>query len=157
MKSRDIIALLNEGKKPVVRLTLNLWDDSWGEKGMIARIVEYRENPNDGDPMVELEFDYNEHKAHNITLQSHGYYMRDAEFPRKTGTAFESGNMKEDNIHEGVHFMMDGGGSEVPVELADSPILAEYVKSGSKLSYVEWLEKFIEDNVPECMKPWSEL
>jgi hypothetical protein len=122
VKTKDIVALLKEGKQPLVKLTGSLWDDSWGDKGMIARIVGFRENHDDGEPMVEIEFDYNDHKAHNLALQSHGYYIwEDGRDTGKTGTAFEAGMMKEDNIHEGVHFMLECDGAEVPVELADSP------------------------------------
>ena len=42
-------------------------------------------------------------------------------------------------------------------ELAEeNKILAEYMKSGSALSYVEWLEEQLEELVPDCMKPWSD-
>lgn len=157
MKAKDIVALLKEGKQPLVKLTGSLWDDSWGEAGMLARIVSFKENHLDSvEPMVELDFNFDENKAHNLALQSHGYYLRGDEFPKKTGTAFESGLMNEDYIHEEVHFMLDGDGSDVPVKLADSPILAEYAKSGSKLSYVEWLEAKLEELVPDCMKDWKE-
>lgn len=154
MKAKDIVALLKAGKKPMVRVTGSLWDDGWGEAGMLARIVSFKENHQDADgAMVELKFDYNENKAHNLALQSHEYYLRAG----GKGTAFESGLMKEDDVNEEVYFMLDGDGSDVPVELADSPILAEYLKSGSALTYVAWLEKFVDDNVPECMKSWSKL
>jgi hypothetical protein len=138
MKTKEIVALLKDGKKPVVKILGALWDDAWGEKGMLARIVSFKENHADGDPMVELEFDYNENKAHNLSLQSHEYFLRNGE---GKGTAIEAGVMKEDNI---------------PVELADSPILALYTKSGSNLSYVQWLESKMEELVPECMKDWKE-
>lgn len=134
VKARDFVAMLKEGKKPLVKLTDMLWDESWGAKGMIARITKFIEHPHDGNDMIELDFDYNENKEHNLTLQSHGYYLRSGE---GTGTAFEAGMMNINNIHEGIYFELS---QDVPVVLADSPILAEYVKSGSKLAYVEWLE-----------------
>jgi len=152
LKTKDIVALLKDGKKPLVRLTANLWDDSWGAKGMIARIVGFKGHQDD---TVELMFDYNEHRENNLALQSHDYWLNGG---ADKGTAFEAGMMKEDDVTEEVYFSMyDQDEMEVPVVLADSPVLEEYVKSGSKLSYVEWLEKFVEDNVPEAMKPWSKL
>ena len=134
MKTKDIVALLKEGKRPMVRLMKNLWEDGWGEAGMLARVVGFREHPGDSEEMVELMFDYNENKAHNLALQGRNYYLKDGGL----GTAFESGMMKEDEgISEDVFFELP---QDVPVELADSPVLEEYVKSGSKVPYVEWLE-----------------
>lgn len=148
MKVNDVLAILKEGKKPMVKLTGCLWDDSWGQPGMLARITSWKP---DCDDLTEFTFDYNEQKAHNMALQPLGWYL-DAE--GHTGTAFQAGKMDEKDIKEEVVF---GENDDVPVELADSPILAEYLKSGSTLSYVAWLEKFIEDNVPNCMKPWEPL
>jgi hypothetical protein len=156
VKAKDIMGLLKDGKKPLVKVTGALWDDAWSEAGMLARIVAFKEDTHD-EEMVEFTFNYNEHKAHNLALQGHTYYLNSVNEPRKLGTAIEAGLMKEEDLHEEVHFMLEGNGSDVPVELADSPILAEYAKSGSKLSYVGWLEDFIETNVPNCMKPWAPL
>lgn len=137
MDTKTIVELLQQGKKPIVKLTNNLWDDSWGEKGMIARIVSFKENHCDAnEPMVSLMFDYNEHKDHNLALQSHTYFLNGG----GQGTAFEAGRMKEDNIHESVYFMMEGNGSDVPVDMITSPLLDEFAKSKTSMTYVEWLE-----------------
>ena len=148
MKTKEVVALLKEGKRPMVRLTECLWEDSWGQQGMLARITSWKPDPDD---LTELTFDYNEKKAHNMAIQPLGWYL---DTDGHTGTAFEAGKMDEKDIKETVVF---GETDDVPVEMADSPILAEYLKSGSTLPYVAWLEKFIEDNVPDCMKPWEHL
>lgn len=158
MKTKDIVALLKDGKKPMVKITGDLWDDSWGCAGMLARIVSFTDASAGDDEMVEMEFDYNENKAHNLAVQPRGYYIYEGGCDTgKTGTIFEAGDMEESNIHESVIFEVEGVNADVPVELADSPILNEYLKSGSKLPYVEWLEIFINCNVPECMKPWVKI
>jgi hypothetical protein len=152
MKTAEIVKLLKDGKKPMVKLTNILWDDSFGQKGMIARITSFTEHQDD---TTELMFEYNEQKAHNLSLQEHNWYVyKDGQDTGKLGTIFEAGSMKEDNIFEEIYF---NDGDDVPVELADgSPILAEFLKSGSTLSYVEWLEKQLDELVPECMKSWGE-
>ena len=154
MKTADIVALLKDGKKPMVKLTACLWDDSWGQKGMVARITGFVEHQGE---TVELAFDYNEHKEHNLSLQEHNWYLpgdNAGSGQRQIGTKFEAGGMDANNVFEEVHFDDPG---DVPVELADgSPILAEYLRSGSTLSYVEWLEMQLEELVPDAMKPWSD-
>ena len=150
MKVKDIVALLKEGKKPIVKLTDYIWDDAFGCKGMIARVLSFREDPN-ADDTIWFDVDYNENRAHNIALDSPTWYCKG----EKLGSAIESGQFEDpNNLHEEVCFMSE---DNVPVELADSPILAEYIKSGAKIPYVEWLEIFINANVPECMKPWGKL
>ena len=150
MKVKDILTLMKDGKKPMVRLTSSLWDDSWGGAGMLARITSWNDSHDSG--LVDITFDYNEQREHNLGLQSHSWFIGS---DGKTGTAFEAGHMDEKDIKEDVTFDLE---DDVPVVLtADNPILAEYLKSGSTLTYVAWLEKFIEDNVPNCMKPWEPL
>ncbi len=156
MKLNDILALLKEGKQPMVRLTDVLWDDSFGQKGMIARVVSAEPH---NDDTCKLFFSFKEHKEHNLALQCHNWYIyKDGKDTGRLGTIFEAGDsMDPVEMVEDIYFDDNG---EVPVELADdgsNSILAEYLKSGSTLTYVAWLEKFIEDNVPNCMKPWEPL
>ena len=153
MKTKDIVALLKDGKKPMVRLTGHLWDDSWNEAGMLARITAFTEQGH--DDLIELTFDYNEKKEHNLSLQPKGYYIyKDGVDTGKTGTAFDAGQMDEKDIKEEVVF---GEKDDVPIELAEgNKIIAEYMRSGSKVSYVEWLEAKLEELVPDSMKEWKE-
>jgi len=95
-------------------------------------------------------------KDHNLALQSHNWYIyKDGKDTGKLGTVFEAGNdMDPVELVEDIYF--DDAG-DVPVVLADgNKILAEYLKSGSTLSYVEWLEKQLDELVPNAMKPWSD-
>lgn len=133
MNIKDIVAMLREGKKPLVKVTGLLFDDAWGEIGMLARIVSSSSRT---DGTIELWFDYNENKVHNLALQSNQYYLNGGGM----GTAFQANMMNEKDIHEKIYFMAQGKGSDVPVELADSPLLSEYCKSGAKVSYMQWLE-----------------
>lgn len=113
MKKEILKALLDSGKKPLVRLTDVLWDESWGQKGMLAEVVSYKY---DGmvDDSLSFVFDYNKHREHNLALQPTGYYLSSKD--DKTGTAFEAGVMKDiTNIVEDVVF---SGNEEVAVEVA---------------------------------------
>lgn len=139
MKAGVLKGLLLEGKKPVVRLTNVLWDEAFGQKGMIARVVGFQQ---DLDRMINLFFDYNENREHNLALDQPIWYLFDSDacrLGRKTGTAIEAHRFKNPNdIVENVYFEE---GDEVPVELiGEGSLLAEYLASGSKGSYVEWLE-----------------
>ena len=137
MKSQLIVDLLKQGKKPLVCLTAPLWEDAWGQQGMIARITSFTEKPEEGENLVELEFDYNESKEHNLALQPTGWFLHGG----GTGTAFESGHMKMDNIRETTYFQTDGDDSEVPVEFADSPLISQWLAEDPDTTCVEWLEK----------------
>jgi len=147
MKAKVLIDLLEQGKKPVVKLTDNLWDDSFGGPGMIARVVSVS---NASDGMVELEFDYNENREHNVALDKLDWHLAKG----GTGTAIEAGIIADpSNIHEGVYFELE---QEVPAEFVDGETpLAEYLESGSDVPYVEWLEAKLEELVPNAMKTWK--
>ena len=134
MKIETIIKMLKSGKKPLVKLTDELWDESWGQKEMLAEITEYRyENEEEG----HFTFDYNKHKNHNLALQPRGYYL-DTDTGR-TGTAFEAGIMDEKDIKEEICLMLN---NDIPCVIPDTNSLMQtYIHSKSPLSYVEWLEK----------------
>lgn len=137
MKASVLVKLLEQGKKPFVRLTGNLWDDSFGDEGMIARVASMAEKP---DGLIEMDFDFNEHREHNLALDKPTWWIGSS---GRQGTALEAEHFKDGNIHERVYFEMD---QEVAAEfLDDGSPLSEYVASGSKKSYVEWLEAKLEE------------
>jgi len=145
MKSTDVINLLNKGVQPYVFLKKRLWEDSWGMPGMIARIVSFTVDTDGDDESICFVFDYKEFKIYNLSLKNN------------IRTCLNDNTLSID-LEESVFFGKDGEDSDIPVELADNaPILKEYIKSESDLSYTKWLEDFIEKNVPECMKPWSKI
>jgi len=145
MKAKVLKDLILSGKKPEVQLTDCLWDDSWGEKHMIAEVTKVIEDM-DG---WNFTFDYTKFKSVDLPLQAHNWHLKDGE----TGTAIEAGLVDENNLAEDVIFAED---AEVPVELIGNETpLAEYLKSGFTGSYVEWLEKIAEELIPDCMKPWK--
>ena len=143
--------LVLEGKKPLVRLTDVLWDDSFGQKGMIARVTSAADQSH--DDMVEFVFDYNENREHNLALDQPNWFIRCGD-SRKTGTAIEAGHFKDpNNINETVVFDPK---DPVSVELIEEETpLGEYLESGSNVPYVEWLEAKLEELVPNCMKTWK--
>ena len=147
MKASVLIGLLADGKKPMVRLTDNLWDESFGAKGMLARVTASVPEP---DGTVSIAFDYNEHREHNVALDEPSWYLKgDAK-----GTAIEAGHFDDpNNLCEDVIFEPD---ADLAVELVETETpLAEYIASGTTQSYVEWLEAKLEELVPNCMKDWK--
>jgi hypothetical protein len=154
MKPRDLLKLVNEGKKPLVRLTDALWDESFGQKGMIARVVSGHEEPGH---LISFDFSYNEHREHNLALDTTDWYLTAEDqirLGRNCGTVLEAGQFDNpDDIHEEAVFDPK---DPVAVEILDSETpLAEYLASSSKVPYVEWLEAKLEELVPECMKSWK--
>lgn len=149
MKVEVLKRLVSEGKRPMVRLTDSLWDESFGQKGMIARVVAAADQSH--DDLVEFVFDFNENREHNLSLDQPNWYIGNTE---KQGTAVEAGHFDNpDDLKEEIVFDPKDG---VPVEIiAEETPLGEYLASGSKVPYVEWLEAKLEELVPECMKSWS--
>jgi hypothetical protein len=139
MKIETLKNILKTGKKPMVRITDYLWDESFGRKGMIAQVTSYRELSH--DDLVEFTFDYNSQRQHNLALDEPNWYLNESDaekLGRRMGTAIESGHFKSDNLSETVIF---DPRDLMPVELAeDNVCLNEYLKSNSTLTYVEWLE-----------------
>lgn len=133
-----LIKILKEKGKVLVKLLSNPWDESWGEKGMIAEISYLGEKHADH----EFHYDYNKYKEHNLPLQGHDWFVgRDG----KTGTAFEAGKMDINDIHEEVYHE-----GHVPVEIIETGFLAEYIKKveeGCKKTYIEWLEYNLESAI----------
>jgi len=153
MKERMDVEVLKEmvkqGKHPMVRLTDFLWDGSFGCEGMIARVVSAADQSH--DDLVEFVFDFNENRDHNLRLDQPTWFIGNT---NKQGTAVEAGHFEDpNNIREEVVFDPKDG---VPVEfIAEKTPLAEYLSSGVKTPYVEWLEAKLEELVPECMKTWK--
>jgi hypothetical protein len=142
MKVETLKALVREGKKPLVRLTDELYDESFGQKGMIARVVAVVDRGCHG--MVNLTFDYNENRDHNLALDVAAWSIGDTD---KMGTAIEAGYFEDpNNITEDIIWDPK---DPVPVELVEAnSLLKEYLKDnriGSPLSYIEWLEAKVKE------------
>jgi hypothetical protein len=151
MKREILKALVREGKKPMVRLTGELWDESFGQEGMIARVISAVDQPD--DTLVEFVFDYNEKRDLNLTFDQPNWFLRCGD-SSKMGTAIEAGKFKDPtNLTEEVVFDEN---EPVPVEFIEKETpLGEYLESDSKVGYVEWLEAKLEELVPNAMKTWK--
>ncbi len=153
MKIKTLVDLVKAGRKPVVKFTGYVMDEIFGEDGMLAEITSISKD----EHCYKATFEYGKFKSNNDPLMAHDWFLSDAkkaQLGRSQGTAIEAGNIKDDLVEE-IYLELEG---DINLELAeDNPILNEYLKSGSQEAYVVWLEKFIQANVPECMKPWSQL
>jgi len=139
MNASLLYSLIREGNKPLVKITKPLWDESFGDKGMIARVISARER---NDNLLEIVFDYNEHRDHNISLDEPNWFIGNT---GEKGTAIEASFFSNpNNIQEEVLFEHN---QDINVELIDnSPLLSqyvEYVSKGFEGTYPEWLEKHI--------------
>lgn len=145
MKASELLKMLNDGVRPTVKLTDKLWDDSWGDSGMIATITSFYTRDEGDYVFMWLTFDYNKQKEHNLSLQSHSYYIYTNGTNSGMGTAFEAGAMKLDNITEESCFELSPTDQELPFNIANV-FVDLYVKSGSKDSYVQWLEDSLRES-----------
>lgn len=154
MKVQKLINILESGKKPFVKLTDVLWDESFGCENMIARVESYSvRDHGSGHVECSFTFDYNQHRINNLNFQSHDWFI---DATNKTGTMFESKHchMKEDNLVEDVSFDLM---ANVPVELvSNKSLLGEYILSESSKSYVEWLEERCGDPVKSLFEANNE-
>ena len=154
MKAGVLRRMLNDGKKPLVKLTGQLWDDSFGCEGMVARMTAVSEEPMHGDekPLFDYRFDYNEHAVQNFALDKPEWYLKGGD---EKGTAVQAGIVEACDLFETVLFSDD---EDVAAELCEGEGLAdEYVHSrdASSMTYVQWLERKLEELVPEDRKTWK--
>ena len=147
MKAETLRTLVQSGKRPLVKLSDNLWEESWGEKDMIAEVVAVTRNLAEEDSF-EFSFDYNRFKDSNLPLQGHDWYGREG----FVGTAFQAGVMAADDVKETVIYQ---DSDEIPIESAEQGLVGEYASSGSPTPYVQWLEAKLEALVPFCLKSWK--
>ena len=141
MNASLLYSLIREGNKPLVKITETLWDESFGDKGMIARVISARER---NDNLLEIVFDYYEHRDHNICLDEPNWFIGNT---GEKGTAIEANRfLNPNNIKEEILFEHN---QDIRVELIDnsnSPLRSQYigyVTNGFKGTYSEWLEKYI--------------
>jgi hypothetical protein len=142
MKVETLRGLIREGKKPMVRLTDCPWDDAFGQKGMLARVVSATDEPHDN--LVRFTFDYNENREHNLSLDEPNWWIGCS---GKRGTALEANHFDDpNNLTETVLFDPK---DSVPVELVEAKsLLNDYLADnhiGSPLSYIEWLEAKVKE------------
>lgn len=136
MSPKYLADLVRAGKgKVTVRILSSLWEESWGQKGMLADVTEVY-GPDVIDDGYEFKFDYNNHLETDLPLQSHSWFL-DEKY-EKTGTAFEAGEMKADDVEETVYFCSQ---DDMPVELVSGQgFLGEFLQEHTEISYTEWLE-----------------
>lgn len=127
MKIQKLKQLVQECGKVTVRLTDELWNESWGQKGMLADVIQYI----DEDDGCRFVFDYQHYLANDLPLQPRNYYIDTG-----LGTAFEAGLMSMNRVQENIYAEKEG---EISCEIVDE-LLNKYLSSGSQSSYVEWME-----------------
>lgn len=136
MSPKYLADLVRAGKgKVTVRILSSLWEESWGQKGMLADVTEV--SGPDGEDFYEFKFDYNNHLSTDLPLQSHDWFL-DEKY-EKTGTAFEAGEMNPDDVQETFYSRIQ---DDMPVEIAsDQCLLGEFLQDSAETSsYIEWLE-----------------
>lgn len=133
IKAKDLAELVQSGTKVTVKISDDLWDESWGCQGMVADIAWVAKN--EGDNTYNFSFDYNPYRENNLALQPRNYFLKKG----GTGTAFEAGMMDEEEV-------VYDSEEEISVDVVLTGFLAEYVASKSDVSYTEWLEKQLEES-----------
>lgn len=148
MKAKVLADLVRSGKRPTVKLLGFIQDEGWGETGMLAEVTSVAGPDEDG--VLVFRFDYNKFRETDLPLQSHEYWIKG----NTKGTAFEAGMMKMEDISEDCYLDEN---EDLDLEVVESGILGEYIKSGATIPYVQWLEAKLEELVPDAMKDWKPI
>ena len=139
MKYNELKVLLASGKQPMVKFNAKIDDcEVFGQPEMLGKIINVvRER----DDVSCIMVDYGVAREHNLTLQDHNWYIGSG---RETGTIFEAGMMKEDQMQAALYVDMDEK-LDLPFDLVaeEGTPLAAYLYDKNdpncKLTYVEWL------------------
>ncbi len=142
MKYNELKTILSAGKQPIVKFNdVGYEFFGFGVVGMVAKITKVMSEGPDSE-CAGLTVDYSVAKEHNLSLQTHDFWVGNA---GKTGTIFEAGRMKPEHMQEILYVEMSDK-FDLPFELVlgNGEPLAEYMKEKSdlafKMTYVEWLE-----------------
>jgi len=141
VKYNELKELLVGGKQPMVKFNKAIDDcEVFGQPGMLARITHVVK---ERDGVSCIMVDYAVAKEHNLALQDHNWWIGST---NKTGTIFEAGMMKEDQMQAALYVDMDDK-FDMPFDLVaeEGTPLAEYMKEKAdpafKMTYGEWLER----------------
>ena len=149
MKVRRLAELSETGKKFFVRIGESLWDESFGEPGMIAELVSVHKDDTFGnDNDYNMTLDFSKFREHNMALAATDFYLIPAlasKLNRDTGNAIEAECIKEDLIEE----VLWNNDDDLPVILVDDEsLMGMFIKAEFKGTYAEWLEKQLRELMP---------
>lgn len=147
MKTRELVELVNQGVKPVIRVVRGT-DLEGPDNGMLGRITSVgiediwdRENST-----VEFVIDFKEFEEINIPFAKKDWYDSNG-IPCLTW--MESRGYEKDSKSHGIFEMLREKQQDadlVMIELVEeNKWLTEYLKTDKKLSYTQYLESRLED------------
>lgn len=133
MKGIEVVNLFQTGIKPVVRFNKLIEETEIDfDNGMMTHLIEAIDK-NDGT--VKVVFDFSEFEEHNIPFMKANYWD---ENNQPTLRWIDTNYYPKDKR---VCFYIDTD-QEIPFEVLNNNVAFNaYQQSGSKLSYVQWLEE----------------
>jgi hypothetical protein len=135
MKISDLRELIKSRGKITVKFIDGCQDwESCIDPGMIADVIKV--GAPDFNEVVKIYFDLNPYDNINDSYMVRNYYDKNGV---PILTAKESGLWPEDGV-ERVYVMETDDLSSVLTVEPENVILKEYIESGSRLSYIKWLE-----------------
>lgn len=144
MKTKELVELIRQGVTPIVRFQD---PHSHGElepdPGMLGRILEVGQ-VDEYDPKestVDFTVDFLEFTEQNKAFATRNFYDANGQ---PTLTWMETDYYEKSAICR-IHEMYKSGGELCDLEhfeiVSENKILTEYLESGSKLTYTNWLEE----------------
>ena len=138
MDYTQIISLLNNGKKVIVKASENVYDsleDSM-DPGMISRIISVEL---DGEDSIKVNFDLNGFEAHNKSVAKFDWHDENG---NATKTWFETSFYPKNGI-ETSWFAKD---QLLPFELVvENKAFGDYLKTDMSKTYIQFLEEKYEE------------
>lgn len=138
MTAKELYQILKSGTQPVIQISddSNLFEDfelNYGCFTKALRVDDFDTDPDDGRMIYHFVFDEASFRETNKSLLSTDWYVRGM----KRGTYIDAGMTNSEGtislwVEEDVDFF----------ELVDGSPLYDYMKSGSPLSYIQWLESY---------------
>ena len=141
-----IIDLSNAGLDSTITFTKESENlEGYCEPGMKAKVVDVQLDRHHN--MIKITVDYNEFLNHNKQFESSNYYDK---LGNPTLNAREAGYYGAYNTgREDIYIMIDESQPEVFTidDSTSNAVYALYKASGTTISYVAWLEKFMADTL----------
>lgn len=132
-KSLKLISDIQNGFQPVVVIKNNIFEDSYLEKNMLAKIISVELEHEDDYIEATFKLDFSEFYETNKLIETANYNTIEG---LKTAT---DANLVPSSFIEFVSHCISY--DELFFTVKDNPVFEEYIQSKSKLNYTMWLEE----------------
>ena len=144
MKAKELEQLVKGGGMPIIKLTSDVGDYDGPNGQMIGRVkrIGEIEKTGPGESVISFIVDFFEFHDYNLPLMSSDWYDSNRNPTLKWA---ETKGYEEDSKSFEIYVMYTESHEDSELDhieiTEENPLLNEYLKSGSELTYVMWLEE----------------